>query len=146
MCLVNSENFKRLLNSFLSYIQLIRLKENAIRYATKHTCLIINVINNITHNLKINVRLDSLKVITKSKTDRTKRTDKRLKMKKKPSKNLFFDRLHKGVVIACIGLTLYGLIGFGERWYNYAYVFKPEMQRRQLLEKEKLLSEGASSS
>lgn len=68
------------------------------------------------------------------------------KMKKTPGKSILIDRIHKGIVLTCVGITLYGLVGFGSRWYNYFTVLRPEAKRRELLEKEELLTEGAASS
>jgi len=57
-------------------------------------------------------------------------------MRKIPKTSFFLDKLHKGVVVACIGLTLYGtgLIGF--RVYRYFTVIKPQrdMADLQMLE------------
>lgn len=65
-------------------------------------------------------------------------------MKKTARRSLILDKLHKGFVLTCIGVTLYGLTHFGMRWYNYFAVLRPEAKRRELLEKQKLLSEGSS--
>ncbi|XP_073828055.1 uncharacterized protein [Musca autumnalis] len=48
------------------------------------------------------------------------------------------DKLHRGAVYACIGVTLYGTFLLGMRGYRYYTVVKPERER-------KLLEEGAST-
>ena len=40
-----------------------------------------------------------------------------------PSK--WFDRVHKGFVMTCVGLTLYGFSIIGSRAYHYYFVEKP---------------------
>lgn len=54
------------------------------------------------------------------------------------------DRLHKGVVVACIGVTVLGTVYLGLAGYDYFMVFKPQTKQRQLLEKQTLLAEGSS--
>lgn len=49
------------------------------------------------------------------------------------------DRLHRGAVWTCIGLTLYGSYLTGMRVYNYFTVIRP-MKKQQELE---FLKEGA---
>lgn len=53
------------------------------------------------------------------------------KMKKVPSAKIL-DKLHRGVVITCIGLTLYGTALIGHRAYRYLTVIKPERADREL--------------
>lgn len=65
-------------------------------------------------------------------------------MKKVAKKNILIERIHKGFVLGCIALTLYGLTGLGQRWYRYFTVLKPEAKQKELLEKQKLLEEGSS--
>lgn len=52
-------------------------------------------------------------------------------MKKFPSTSRILDKIHRGVVIACIGLTLYGTVLLGNRAYRYFTVVKPQ---RELVE------------
>ncbi|XP_046396920.1 uncharacterized protein LOC124163858 [Ischnura elegans] len=58
------------------------------------------------------------------------------------SRNVLFDRLHKGVVYTCMGLTIYGFYLFGIRVQHYWTVIRPERQLREAKLKEQLLREG----
>ncbi|EDW86237.1 uncharacterized protein Dwil_GK16051 [Drosophila willistoni] len=61
-------------------------------------------------------------------------------MQKKPlNANTLLDKLHRGAVYACIGVTLYGTYILGMRYYHYYTVIRPEKQQAEL----KLLDEGA---
>ncbi|KRK06139.1 uncharacterized protein Dyak_GE16245, isoform B [Drosophila yakuba] len=61
-------------------------------------------------------------------------------MQKKPiNTNSLLDKLHRGAVYACIGVTLYGTYILGMRYYHYYTVIRPEKQQAEL----KLLDEGA---
>lgn len=64
-------------------------------------------------------------------------------MKKLPKSNYnyYLDKLHRGVVMTCIGVTIIGFTQFGVHLYYYFTKIKPQAK---LLEKEKLLSEGSS--
>lgn len=44
------------------------------------------------------------------------------------------DVLHKGFVLTCVGVTLYGMVIVGARTYNYFTYIKPqrEEERRRL--------------
>ena len=57
-------------------------------------------------------------------------------MRKIPKNLNFLDKLHRGAVIACIGLTVYGTALIGHKVYRYFTVVKPqrELQEFQLLE------------
>lgn len=48
-------------------------------------------------------------------------------MKKVPTSSIL-DKLHRGVVITCIGLTLYGTALIGHRVYRYFTVVKPQRE------------------
>ncbi|XP_005180477.1 uncharacterized protein LOC101901520 [Musca domestica] len=48
------------------------------------------------------------------------------------------DKLHRGAVYACIGVTLYGTFLLGMRGWRYYTVVRPERQKQ-------LLEEGAST-
>lgn len=65
-------------------------------------------------------------------------------MKKSARKSLLLDRLHKGFVLTCIGVSLFGLSHLGYRWYRYFTVLRPDAKRKELMEKEQLLAEGSS--
>ncbi|EAT39695.1 AAEL008553-PA [Aedes aegypti] len=58
---------------------------------------------------------------------------------KKQAKNLLMDKLHRGVVYTCIGLTLYGSYMLGQRFYRYFTVIKPA----RLAEEQRMLEAGA---
>uniref|UniRef100_A0A182QD97 Cytochrome c oxidase assembly factor 3 mitochondrial coiled-coil domain-containing protein n=1 Tax=Anopheles farauti TaxID=69004 RepID=A0A182QD97_9DIPT len=60
---------------------------------------------------------------------------------KKQSRNLLLDRLHRGVVYTCMGLTLYGSYMLGVRVYRYFTVIKPARQAEEL----KMLEAGAAN-
>jgi Cytochrome oxidase c assembly len=53
------------------------------------------------------------------------------KMKKIPTSKIL-DKLHRGVVYTCIGLTLYGTALIGNRVYRYFSVVKPERAALEL--------------
>lgn len=62
-------------------------------------------------------------------------------MKKSPiNRSNIFDKLHRGVVYACIGVTLYGTFLLGLRVHRYFNVVKPERQRQEL----KMIEEASS--
>lgn len=65
-------------------------------------------------------------------------------MKKLPKRSILLDRLHKGFVVTCVGITLLGTVYLCASAYNYFVVYKPTMKQRQLLEKQQLLAEGSS--
>ncbi|XP_055906385.1 uncharacterized protein LOC129941712 [Eupeodes corollae] len=48
------------------------------------------------------------------------------------------DKLHRGAVYACIGVTAYGTFLLGVRVYRYFTVIRPERQRQEL----KMIEEG----
>lgn len=61
-------------------------------------------------------------------------------MRKLPRAGQLGDILHKGFVMTCVGVTVYGLANVGSRIYNYYTVIKP--QRLAEEEREKRLNEG----
>ncbi|GLH11969.1 Uncharacterized protein GBIM_16664 [Gryllus bimaculatus] len=65
--------------------------------------------------------------------------------KRRATRNLLFDRLHKGVVISCLALTLYGSFMIGDKMYRYFTVLRPQLKAKQEEEQKKLLSEGKAS-
>ncbi|CAH1369144.1 unnamed protein product [Tenebrio molitor] len=65
-------------------------------------------------------------------------------MKKVPKSSLLAERLHKGFVCTCIAVTIYGCSVMAIRGYRYYTEIKPELQRKQNLEKQSLLEEGSS--
>ena len=52
-------------------------------------------------------------------------------MKKIPTGKIL-DKLHRGVVVACIGLTLYGTAIIGNRVYRYFSLMKPQRELEDL--------------
>ncbi|KAG5672393.1 hypothetical protein PVAND_002524 [Polypedilum vanderplanki] len=56
---------------------------------------------------------------------------------RKAPKYKFLDLAHRGVVVTCIGLTLYGSYMLGHRVYRYFTVIKPNRQ----LEEKRILEE-----
>lgn len=44
----------------------------------------------------------------------------------------FLDKIHKGVVVVCIGLTLYGTGLIGHRVYRYFTVIRPQRESAEL--------------
>lgn len=63
-------------------------------------------------------------------------------MFKHRTRNLILDKLHKGFVITCIGVTGYGCYLLGWRFYRYFTVIKPERQILASEEQKQLLAEG----
>ncbi|KAL1396279.1 hypothetical protein pipiens_010635 [Culex pipiens pipiens] len=61
------------------------------------------------------------------------------KTMKKQAKNLILDRMHRGVVYTCMGLTLWGSYMLGMRFYRYFTVIKPARQEEEL----RMLQAGA---
>ncbi|XP_055642664.1 uncharacterized protein LOC129779289 [Toxorhynchites rutilus septentrionalis] len=58
---------------------------------------------------------------------------------KRKAKDLLFDRLHRGVVYTCMGLTLWGSYMLGMRFYRYFTVIRPARQE----EERKMIEAGA---
>lgn len=65
-------------------------------------------------------------------------------MQKKMRSSVILDRLHRGAVYTCLGLTAYGGYLLGWRVYRYFTVIKPARDQQQIMSKEHLLSEGSS--
>jgi hypothetical protein len=65
---------------------------------------------------------------------------------KRRTRNQIVDKLHKGVVLACIGATVYGCVLLGLRAYNYFTIVKPQRKLREIEDNKHLLHEGAESS
>lgn len=61
-------------------------------------------------------------------------------MRKLPQASRLAEYLHKGFVLTCVGVTLFGTMNLGMRVYNYYSVIKPqrdrEAERLSLAEKE----------
>lgn len=62
---------------------------------------------------------------------------------KRRTKNRILDSLHKGVVLACVGVTVCGCVVLGFRAYRYFTVIKPQRKVKEIEQNKHLLSEGA---
>lgn len=60
-------------------------------------------------------------------------------MRKAPTRGVLLDKLHRGAVWVCIGLTCYGTYLTGMRVYNYLTVVRPANKQKEI----ELLQEGA---
>ncbi|ALC48854.1 CG17776 [Drosophila busckii] len=65
-------------------------------------------------------------------------------MQKKPlNGSKLLDKLHRGAVYACIGVTLWGTYMLGMRYYHYYTVIRPDKQLSEQLAEKQLLEEGS---
>lgn len=60
--------------------------------------------------------------------------------KKRLNNNALLDRLHRGAVLTCLGVTVVGTLFLGTKLYYYYTVIKPERQKTEF---KQLISEGA---
>jgi hypothetical protein len=67
-------------------------------------------------------------------------------MLKRRTKNQIIDTLHKGVVLACVGATVYGCVLLGFRIHRYFTVIRPQQKLKEIEENKHLLLEGTESS
>ncbi|XP_058819070.1 uncharacterized protein LOC131681965 [Topomyia yanbarensis] len=58
---------------------------------------------------------------------------------RKHSKNLLMDRMHRGVVYACMGLTVWGTYMLGMHLYRHFTIIKPARKAEEL----RMLEAGA---
>ncbi|XP_017773841.1 PREDICTED: uncharacterized protein LOC108560693 [Nicrophorus vespilloides] len=65
-------------------------------------------------------------------------------MKKVAKNSVLMERLHKGFVLTCLGITIYGMTEMGMRWYRYFTVLRPQIKEKERLDKLQLLAEGSS--
>ncbi|GAB0091648.1 uncharacterized protein DMENIID0001_065040 [Sergentomyia squamirostris] len=63
-------------------------------------------------------------------------------MRRLPNRDKLYDRIHRGFVWTCMGLTVYGTYLLGARVYRYFTVVKPERERREL----EMIQENAQQS
>ncbi|XP_053608095.1 uncharacterized protein LOC128673941 [Plodia interpunctella] len=63
---------------------------------------------------------------------------------RKHARNHLYDKLHRGGVIVCIGLTIYGSILLGDHFYKYFKYVRPQIQEAKAATEQELLSEGSS--
>ncbi|KYN30875.1 hypothetical protein ALC56_14687 [Trachymyrmex septentrionalis] len=61
---------------------------------------------------------------------------------KKRKKERLFDRLHKGVVSVCMGVTVIGTLMIGYKVYEYFRYVRPLQQVQSKLMEDELLLEG----
>lgn len=66
-------------------------------------------------------------------------------MKKYANRNILYDKLHRGGVLVCIGLTLYGSVLLGDHFYKYFKYVRPEIQAAKEAADKELLDEGSSN-
>jgi Cytochrome oxidase c assembly len=60
---------------------------------------------------------------------------------RRAAKNQMLDRMHRGVVYTCLGLTAYGSYLLGMRVYRYFTVIRPQRQEEEL----RMIQAGAVS-
>lgn len=65
-------------------------------------------------------------------------------MKKYANRSIVYDKLHRGGVLVCIGLTLYGSVLLGDHFYKYFKYVRPQMQAAKEAAAKELLDEGSS--
>lgn len=63
---------------------------------------------------------------------------------KKQARNLLYDKLHRGGVLVCIGLTLYGSVLLGDHFYKYFMYVRPRIQASKEAAERELLAEGSA--
>lgn len=63
---------------------------------------------------------------------------------KKQARNLLYDKLHRGGVLVCVGLTLYGSLLLGDHFYKYFKYVRPQVQAAKEAAEKELLAEGSS--
>ncbi|CAG4980019.1 unnamed protein product [Colias eurytheme] len=63
-------------------------------------------------------------------------------MKKYP-RTALYDKLHRGFVICCVGLTIYGSVILGEHFYRYFRYMKPQIEASKAAAEKELLAEGS---
>ncbi|KAF9824578.1 hypothetical protein SFRURICE_004035 [Spodoptera frugiperda] len=63
---------------------------------------------------------------------------------KKYARNVLYDKLHRGSVLVCVGLTLYGTVLLGDHFYKYFKYVRPQIQASKEAAEKELLSEGSS--
>jgi len=66
-------------------------------------------------------------------------------MYRRPKTSAFADLFHKGFVVSCIGVTIYGLYIMGLRAERYFTVIRPQQKLKELELKQQLLTEGRES-
>ena len=66
-------------------------------------------------------------------------------MIKRQARNKLFDSLHRGAVVTCVGVTLYGCFLLGLKVYKHFTVIVPQRKLKELEESKHLLAEGRES-
>lgn len=64
---------------------------------------------------------------------------------KKYARNVLYDKLHRGGVLVCIGLTLYGSVLLGDHFYKYFKYVRPQIEATKMAAERELLAEGSSN-
>jgi hypothetical protein len=67
-------------------------------------------------------------------------------MIKRRTRNKILDTLHKGVVLTCVGATVYGCVLLGLRVHRYFTVIRPQQKMKEIEENKHLLIEGTETS
>jgi hypothetical protein len=67
-------------------------------------------------------------------------------MIKRRTSNRILDTLHKGVVITCVGATVYGCVLMGLKLHRYFTVTRPQRKMIEIDENKHLLLEGTETS
>jgi hypothetical protein len=67
-------------------------------------------------------------------------------MIKRRTRNKILDTLHKGVVLTCVGATVYGCVLLGLRAHRYFTVIRPQHKMKEIEENKHLLIEGTETS
>lgn len=57
---------------------------------------------------------------------------------------MLYDKLHRGVVLCCVGLTMYGSLILGDHVYRYFRYVRPQIQAAKEAAERELLAEGSS--
>ncbi|CAH0397930.1 unnamed protein product [Chilo suppressalis] len=63
---------------------------------------------------------------------------------KKYARNQLYDKLHRGGVLICVGLTLYGTVLLCDHFYKYYKYVRPQIQASKAAAERELLAEGSS--
>ncbi|KAL0841182.1 hypothetical protein ABMA28_014924 [Loxostege sticticalis] len=63
---------------------------------------------------------------------------------KKYARSQLYDKLHRGGVLCCIALTIYGGVLLGDHFYKYYRYVKPQIDASKAAAERELLAEGSS--
>ncbi|KAJ0177165.1 hypothetical protein K1T71_007174 [Dendrolimus kikuchii] len=62
---------------------------------------------------------------------------------KKYARSHLYDKLHRGSVLVCIGLTLYGSVLLADHFYKYFKYVRPQIEATKAAAEKELLAEGS---